>query len=255
MLRIALPLVLVFAPAAHADPVQVHYAAYAAGLNVLVMDATLDVSPQRYRLSLGFRTAGTFAMFVHSQIQSRVDGAFINGAAAPTRFVSAGVLRGEQRLTQIDYQAGHPVVGKLLPPVDEEREPVSAEQRSGTVDTLSAMAQLIRQVNETGRCDGTVPTFDGRRLATMRAWTVGIDDLPPTRLSSYAGRALHCGFEGVQTGGFVRDDDRDRVRRPHRGEAWFAAVTPGQPMIPVRISFHTRWFGDATMFIAPPGPP
>ncbi len=252
MLRSVLPAILLFLPTlAYAEPVQAHYAAYAAGLNVLVMDATLDVSPQRYRLEIGFKTAGTFALFIHSQIQSRVEGNFASSVAAPSRFASAGVLRGEQRLTQIDYQSGQPVISKLMPPSEKEREPVPPEQQRGTVDTMSAMAQLIRQVNETGRCDGSVRTFDGRRLATLRAWTIGNEDLPPTKLSSYAGRALHCGFEGKQLGGFAFDEDRERLQRPQLGGAWFAAVSPGQPMIPVRISFHTRWFGDATMFITP----
>jgi hypothetical protein len=254
MLRFALPLLLVALPqAVRADPVQAHYAAYAAGLNVLVMDASIDLSPQRYRLTVDFQTAGTFSVFVHSQTRSRVEGAFVHDIAAPTRFTSAGVLRGEQRLTQIDYQAGQPVISRLVPPADQEREPVPPEQQRGTVDTLSAMAQLVRQVNETGRCEGSVRTFDGRRLATLRAWTVGLEDLPPTRLSSYAGRALHCGFEGRQLGGFVRDEDRERLQRPQLGNAWFAATAAGQPLIPVRISFQTRWFGDATMFITPPG--
>ncbi len=113
------------------------------------------------------------------------------------------------------------------------------------------MAQLIRQVNATGRCEGSARTFDGRRLATMRAWTVGYEDVPPTRLSSFAGRALHCEFEGRQIGGFVLDEDRERLERPQRGSAWFAAITPGGPLVPVRISFHTHWFGDATMYLAP----
>lgn len=247
-----LALIAVLLPAsAVADPVQVHYAAYAAGLNVVQMDAALDIQPQRYRLRLAYHTAGTFSVFVRSQQDTTVDGTFAAGRAVPTRFVSTGVLSGAQRLTEIDYRGGQPVIRQLVPPNGGEREPVPDERQRGTIDTLSAMAQLIHRVNETGSCDGAARTFDGRRLAELRAVTVGFEELPPTRLSSYAGRALHCSFEGRQLGGFSLDQDRARLQQPQPGQAWFAAITPGGPMIPVRISFRTRWFGDATMFIAP----
>lgn len=253
MLPRACLLLLLFPLAARADPVQAHYDAYAAGLNVVALDASLDVSPSSYRLSLDYRTTGAFGLLVHSQLETTVEGAFAAGRAEPARFVSTGVLRGGPRVTEIEYRNGQPVVRRLLPPAEGEREPVPAALQRGTVDTLSAMAQLIRQVNLTGRCDGSARTFDGRRLAELRAWTVGLEDLPPTRLSSFAGRALHCGFEGRLLAGFSLDQNRKRLQRPQRGSAWFASVAPGTPMIPVRISFRTRWFGDATMVIAPKG--
>ena len=237
---------------ARAETATAHYAAYAAGLNVLVMDARFDISPGDYRLQLDYRTTGTFGLFVRSQQSTVVQGGLVAGKAAPLRFSSSGVLRGEPRLTEIDYRDGQPLVRQLVPPNDKERESVPDADRRGTIDTLSAMAQLISQVTRTGRCDGTVRTFDGRRLASLRSWTIGTEVLPPSTVSTYSGPALHCEFEGRQLGGFMLDEDRERLVRPQRGSAWFAAVAPGGPSLPVRISFHTRWFGDATMFIAAP---
>jgi len=248
MCRVLLALVLLPA-AARADPVQASYAAYAAGLNVINVGAAFDVTPARYRVHLTYRTAGAFGLVVRGQQDTTVEGQFVAGRAAPQRFFSTGVLRGQPRLTVMDYAAGQPVIRQLTPPPEQEREPVPAVQQRGTIDTLSAMAQLLRQVNESGRCEGRVMTFDARRLAELSAQTVGQEFLPPTRLSSYTGNALHCEFEGRQFGGFMLDEDRERLQRPQRGDAWFAATTPGGPLIPVRISFRTRWFGNATMFI------
>ena len=232
-----------------AEPVQASYDAYAAGLNVLKMDATIDVGPASYRVRLAYRTAGAFSLVVHAQQDTTVDGGFANGRVEPHRFYSAGSLRGQTRVTQIDYQRGQPVVRQLLPPNETEREPVAPERQADTVDTLSAMANLVRQVNQTGRCDGRIVTFDGRRLSELSARTAGQDYLPETSLSSFKGRALHCTFEGRQLGGFKLDEDRTTLQRPQYGNAWFAAATPGGPMIPVRISFRTHWFGDATMYL------
>lgn len=246
----ALTVFLAAARDTRAEAVQVHYAAYAAGLNVVRMDAGLDVSSERYRLVLAYRTAGTFGLFMRSQQETIVEGGFAGLRAEPRRFVSRGVLSGAPRVTDIAYAGGQPVLRQLVPPNGEEREAVAEPLQRGTIDTLSAMAQLIRQVNQTGRCDGSVRTFDGRRLAELRATTVGTELLPPTNLSSYAGPALHCRFEGRQLGGFSLDGDRAQLEKPQVGDAWLAAAAPGQPMIPVRIAFRTRWFGDATMFIA-----
>ena len=248
LLRSCIALLLV-PIAARADPAEAHYAAYAAGLNVIVMDARLDLSPSRYELQIDYRTTGAFGLFVHSQQHTVVQGAFTAGRAMPRRFFSTGVLRGDRRVTDIDYRDGQPSVRQLVPANDHEREPVAPELQRGTIDSLSAMAQLVEQVTRSGTCDGTVRTFDGRRLAQLRAWAVGYDVVPPSNLSIFAGRALHCDFEGRQLGGFMLDEDRERLQRPQRGSAWFAALTPNGPILPVRISFHTRWFGDATMFI------
>ncbi len=243
-------LALMLVPAvAQAEAVKARYAAYAAGLNVVVVEAAFELTPAAYRLQLDYRTTGTFGVFVRSQQNTVVQGGFAAGRAVPVRFTSSGSLRGEQRVTEIDYREGQPVVRQLVPPNDKEREAVAAEQQRGTIDTLSAMAQLVSQVGRTGRCDGTVQTFDGRRLASLRSWTVGMAPIPASSVSSFSGPALQCEFEGRQLGGFTLNEDRERLQQPQRGSAWFAAVTPGGPMLPVRISFHTRWFGDATMYI------
>ena len=237
---------------AHAETAAGHYLAFAAGLNVIAMDAQFDVSPTAYRLQIDYRTTGTFGLFVRSEQATTVTGTFVAGRAVPRQFVSGGVLRGEPRKTDIEYRLGQPEVRALVPPNDKEREGVPDEQRRGTIDTLSAIAQVMEQVSRTGRCEGDVRTFDGRRLATLRAWTVGTEVIPPSSISSFSGPAVHCEFEGRQVGGFMLDEDRAKLQEPQRGSAWFAAVKPGGPALPVRISFRTRWFGEATMYLAPP---
>ncbi len=233
-----------------AGAVEAHYEAYAAGVNVVDMDADFDVQPDQYRVRLEFQTVGGLRLFLSSHIASTVQGRFVAGRPAPGRFYSSGTLRGGTRVTQIDYVNGQPLVRQLQPPNESEREPVAAEQQRDTVDTLSAMAELIHQVNTTGRCEGRVTTFDGRRLSVLEARTEGEQALERTGRSSFAGMTTRCAFVGRQLGGFTLDEDRAELARPQMGTAWLAAVAPGGPKIPVRIAFRTRWFGEATMYIA-----
>ena len=77
--------------------------------------------------------------------------------------------------------------------------------------------------------------------------------LEATGRSSFAGPALRCDFTGRMLAGFLLGDDRERDRRPVRGSAWLAPVTSGGPRLPVRMTFETRWFGEATMYLVDVG--
>ena len=252
MRYLAAALLLCLAPVARAQPVSAHYAAYSTGLNVLRLDAELAIGPRDYRVRLTYRTAGTVGALVRAEQDTVVEGAFVGDHPVPRRFYSAGHFRGRPRVTQIDYPRGQPEIRTLTPPNQEEREPVAPADQAGTIDSVSAMAQLVRQVNATGRCDGQSRTYDGRRLAELIAHTAGREVLEQTGRSSFAGSALRCDFEGRQLGGFRLDADRAAAQRPRRGTAWFAAVTLNGPMIPVRIQFETDLIGSLTMYLAAP---
>ena len=233
-----------------ARAVEVHYETYAAGLNVIDLDADIDVTTDRYRVRVDYRTVGGLSLLMSSQQSTTVEGRFVSGRPVPDRFYSVGTLRGSQRVTRIDYRDGQPLIRQLVPPTETEREPVPPAQQADTIDTLSAMADLIHTIQRTGRCDGRATTFDGRRLSMLEARTAGPQTLEPTGRSSFAGMTLRCDFIGRQTAGFMLAEDRATLQRPHTSTAWFAPLTPGGPLVPVRIAFHTRWFGDATMYLA-----
>ena len=61
--------------------------------------------------------------------------------------------------------------------------------------------------------------------------------------------ALRCDFAGRMQAGFRFDDNRERDSKPLHGSAWLAPVTTGGPNLPVRMTFETSWFGDATMYV------
>ena len=250
-MRILLGLLLVVF-AVPAEAVEVHYEAYAAGLNVVAMDADFDVTADRYRVKLDYRTVGGLSVLFSSRQSTTVEGRFVGDRAVPQRFYSAGTLRGAPRVTQIDYRDGQPVVRQLVPATETEREPVAPAQQADTIDSLSAMAELIHTIQRTGRCDGRATTFDGRRLSMLDARTAGPQALESSWRSSFAGMTLRCDFVGRQLAGFMLNEDRATLQRPQMGTAWFAPLVPGGAVVPVRIAFRTRWFGDATMYVAAP---
>jgi hypothetical protein len=250
LLLVALP---VLSPAAMAQPraeaLTFEFATYAAGLNVVNFEGSFTADERQYRLELTYHTAGVFGAVVHSDMDTRVNGVWTDNTVSPLQFYSWGHIRGVPRRSLIDYANGVPEIKDLQPPNEVEREPVPLAAQRDTVDSLSAIALLMRHVADTGRCDGSATTFDGRRLGRISVQTAGEETLTPSHGSQYSGPALRCDFVGQQLAGFRHDEDPEVVRQPHRGSAWFASLTPGAVPVPVRLSFHTKWFGDAIAYL------
>jgi hypothetical protein len=234
--------------ASASTPVHLTYETYALGFPVSSLSATLDLGAQSYRIDLAFRTIGIAAFFSAGHQRSIVQGVWDRGRPVPHWFAGDGVWHGQNRHVLIEYHQGQPSVLSLVPPTDPGREPVPPAMTANTVDQLSAIGLVIRRVAETGRCDASTRTYDGRRLATFEAVTVGEQVLTANDRSKFQGPALRCDFQGRLLAGFMRGAGEE-ARRPKHGSAWLATVVPGAPPFPVRITFETSWLGQATMYL------
>jgi hypothetical protein len=245
---LALPLGLLAAGegvAAQLGPVQASYTAYFSGFSVATVEASIDLGAEAYRVAATMRTTGMLAMIIRGEqvtlVEGRVQPAAAPLALAPSRFLTEGTWRSTLRRVAMSWTGGQPEVLSLLPAAQDEREPVPAELQRDTVDTLTALAALVRQAAGTGRCDGAAQVFDGRRRSDFTATTEGMETLAANQWSGFSGPALRCRFEGRQVAGFWKKGDREEAARPRGGQAWFASPGPGLPMIPVRIEADSNW--------------
>lgn len=229
--------------------VQLVYDAYAAGIEVMQMHASFGLGPWNYRVSVDYHTTGLVGLLYRGHQTNSVRGNWQDEHADPLEFFGEGVWRGQKRRTLIDYNHGIPNVKDLQPPQEEERETVPSELQLHTMDTLSALAQLMRGVDRASSCESAVHTYDGRRVLDVVARTGGQERLEATRSSIYSGPTLRCDFEGRELAGFLIGENDPEHRRPLQGSAWLAPMLPGAPPLPVRIAFQTRWFGWATMYL------
>lgn len=252
-----LPCSAVAQPAA---TVHASYAGSALGIEVMKLETTVTMDDAGYHVGLSFRTVGLMSVFASSEQHMTVWGGWRHGVPVPQRFRAWGSLRGAARETLIDYDNGQPSVRALTPANDGEREEVPAPVRGGTLDTLSAIAFLVRLVADTGGCDGHTRVFDGRRLTEIGAHTVGGVVPADGEAGSYQGMMRRCDFTGRQLAGFLLEDSTWQ-RQPHNGTAWMARAVPGGPPLPVRLIFETRWVGEIDLVLTdagsgplPPGP-
>jgi hypothetical protein len=253
MRRAVVPLLLCLlatpATAQQVAQVRLSYDTYAAGLEVMQMHAFLGIGPWNYRINVNYHTTGLVGLLYRGHQTNTVRGQWNEMHAEPLQFLGEGAWRGTQRRTLIDYDHGLPQIRDLQPPQQTEREPVPAELQRNTVDTLSALAQLIRTVEQGRSCETAVHTYDGRRVLDIVAHTGGAETLAPSRGSIFSGTTLRCDFEGRELAGFLLGEDTPEHRQPLHGSAWLAPMLPGTPPLPVRIAFETRWFGWATMYL------
>ena len=231
-------------PAA-AQAVRATYEVHAAGMVVMEIEARFDLSAEDYRVETRVRTRGVAALFASGEQTTRVSGGWSGATPLPANYVSEGVWRGRARRTALDWQGGAVRVVALVPPNEEEREPVSDELRRGTVDALSALAGLSRQVGADQGCALSAPVFDGRQRSDFTAANGWREVILPWR-DAWRGEALRCDVEGVQVAGFRFDGQWRENATPRRAVAWIAPPYAGAPPLPVRVDMPSRWFGTAT---------
>ena len=225
------------------------YALSSHGLHLLDVDTHTQLTEAGYAITAHSRAVGLVGFLARSDVTSVASGRFDGSAVRPDRYASSGRSRGADRITEIRYPAHDPVV-EVLQPAEPERDPVPASETRNSIDTLSAIVGLSRQVAQTGRCDGSALVFDGHRLSRLDARTIGTEPVPDPSGAGFKGNALRCDFSSRQIAGFLHDANRARLMRPLHGSAWLAVPVPGAPVAAVRATFESPLFGTATLRLA-----
>jgi hypothetical protein len=224
------------------------YAIYARGFRAMVLNADLVLDNASYQVSISDHTVGFIGALVSNRVASTSTGTFTGSTVHPEHYQSAGYSRGADRRTEIEYDGARPRV-VVLSPVEPKRDVVPAGETIGTVDTLSPVASLMREIVTTDRCDGTFNVYDGARLTRIVATTAGNETLPKVDRSPYAGAALHCDFTTQVIAGFLHDDNYARSHEVQHGTAWVARVVPGGPPVPIRVQFTTPDHGSILIYL------
>jgi hypothetical protein len=232
-----------------ADGAQLSYTTYVVAVPVVEAVLTVDLAPATYRTSLRFHTIGIANLFANSLVEDHVHGLFAADLAAPIEYTSQVRLRGDDRFVGMVWRDGSPVVTALTPGTGEEREDVPPALSAHTIDPLSALTRWLRLVEQTGGCDASSRTYNGRRLQLFEVKAAGEEDIPASGRSSFVGRGLRCEFTERTLAGFRLDSRRGEEARPRRGTIWLARVLPGAPRLPVRAAVETPWFGDAMIYL------
>ncbi len=225
---------------AHANPVEADYTVSQMGVTVMDVRITIDQAGESYRLATVSRSRGIGRLLLPREAIAEAEGGLRGPLVLPSRYRTDSEWRGTPRRTVMEYVSGVPRLAVLEPPEGPDRIPVRPEETVGTIDSLSALLRLSRDVAATGRCDLTGAIFDGRRRLEWTSRTIGVGASP---VRGVPGEALRCALESRLVSGFRRSDDPATAGRPRQAEAWLAVVGPDLPPLPLRVEFPSTFLG------------
>ena len=148
------------------------------GIPIGRINITASEGATGYRMVVDTKTSGIAQLFSDERTEASVEG--IGGLGTPylpRRYASAPQKNGKGQRTTITYdEAGKILSLERLPGDDPNWRPVVPRDQANTAtDPITAAFALRRRLHEalaTGQTSAAVRTYDGARLATMRATIV-----------------------------------------------------------------------------------
>lgn len=249
-LRIALPLllaavltaVLPFKTGSAEAPksLLLSYDMWEGGLHALSLETRMNRGESAYSVKFSVRTRG-LAWLVHPfSLKAQTDGIADEQGLRPLHYRSTSEKRGKTRRQEITYLED----GSL----DVRREPKKTGKRkknrvpedltSGTLDPASALLSIIDAFARAGRCEGSIPVYDGRRRYDLLVTQTGSRSLKSNGYGMYSGPATVCRIAVEQLAGFKKKRQR-KGRFPSVIDVWLAPLAGGDLAVPVRLEGKT----------------
>jgi hypothetical protein len=174
----------------------------------------------------------------HSEVRGRL------GADSVQPQVYRGEVHrsGVDTRSRVDYAADGAVIGESTPPAMTPW-PVTPALMRGTVDQLTALFMMERQLAARASCALTVAVFDGRRRYDLHFADGAPETIAVAGKRGAGTTAQVCYMRREAIAGFV--DDSGTSEGAHAGKLWYARLLPGDLMIPVQMEFSTE-FGAVT---------
>jgi hypothetical protein len=217
--------------------VDLTYDVYLGGLHIFTFDVGMTLQPDRYRVTAEGGTQGMVGWLYGWQTKAAAEGLDRNGRIEPQRYDVESNWQGTARTVQLGFaEAGRYDLQQTPPPEpDPDIEGELPELLpDGTVDPLSLAIAASRALEQNGRCDQTVPVFDGRRRYDLTLTHIDAATLPQSEYSIYQGPAVRCSFSMKRISGFRKSWKTRRPVDASPPTIWVAAIREGLPPVPVR---------------------
>ena len=230
-------------PDAAERQLRLDYRVYVGGFRTVDMVFESRLEPDGYAMRLRLDARGLIEWLFTWNMTAESEGRLVDGRVVPVRASSRSTWRGRERRIELEFPAdgGAPVSSVDPAPRNDERDPVPAALRLGTVDLATAIVATLRVVDATGRCDYTARVFDGRRRFDLVFSPAGEGRVRATGYSAYAGPALRCALRLVRIAGFRKTRQRLRWANTDTAILWLARLFPDTSPVPVRIELETRF--------------
>lgn len=221
------------------------YDVYYSLLRLMTIESRSLVAPDVYSLQSRMETVGVIGVLFPWTYRSEVHGRIRGAQLAPDVFHSRSEFRDFVQQVSLRYGEDGPV-GEVSPfRLDilgdgYTRDEVPPEMRAGTIDPLTEIAALARQLARGEGCAGVRRVFDGLRRYDIVYEDLGETELEESSYDAYAGRARQCRSRLVPLAGFFKpkdDEERDSLTAV---TAWLMPPLPDVAPAPVRLLVEGR---------------
>jgi hypothetical protein len=233
---------LLASPANAADKIAMRFEVFGlAGLHVATDRTLIEENGASYAITGEVKTTGIAGMFQDFQKKSTARGRLAATGVQPETY-SADVRRDKaERHDKIDFRANATASGTSSPAAKAD---TAAGPPRDAVDPLTAYFLVERRLGQGGNCSLTVPVFDGLHRYDLKFTDLGEQKLSGAKERHYSGDAHACKMTRENLAGMpekdkAKDNDKDKVEMPQRGTMWYARLTPGDLMLPVKVELVT----------------
>jgi hypothetical protein len=219
--------------------VDLTYDVYLGGLHIFTFDVDMTLQPDRYRVSAEGATQGMIGWLYAWQTKLAAEGLDRNGRIEPLRYDVDSNWQSNRRMTHLSFDEGGRYELQRTPPPEPDPDiegelPESLPE--GIVDPLSLAVAASRALQQNGRCDQTLPVFDGQRRYDLTLTHIDEAALPPSEYSAYHGPAVRCSFSMKRISGFRKSwrTKRQAAADVSPPTIWVAPIREDLPPLPVR---------------------
>ncbi len=221
--------------------ISLSYHLWEGGLHAFSFETRLNRGDNTYSVNLSARTEGLVELLYPFKLKARTDGIADEYGLRPTHYRSTSKKRGKKRRQDITYLNDGSLDVRIEPEKDAKRLAEMPETLTfGTLDPASAVFSIIEAFTHVGRCEGSIPVYDGRRRYNLVVTQVGERTLRPSSYGMYSGPATVCRVAVEPLAGFKKKKKKRSNRAfPSTVKVWMAPVAEGEVAVPVRLEGKT----------------
>jgi hypothetical protein len=224
---------------ASARTLDLTYDVYLGGLHIFAFDVDMTLQPDHYRVTAEGATQGVIGWLYEWRTKLAAEGSDRNGRIEARHYAIDSNWQGNRRTVDLGFAGDGRYELRRTPPPEPDPDIEGGLPETlpeGTLDPLSLAVAASRVLMETGRCDQTVPVFDGQRRYDLTLKHIDESTLPPSEYSIYQGPAVRCGVGMKRISGFRKSwkSKRQWDAPSSAPTIWVAAIRPDLPPVPVR---------------------
>ncbi|TQS71549.1 DUF3108 domain-containing protein [Rhodobacteraceae bacterium] len=191
-------------PAAHADQTdQIVFDVVLRGIKAGELRINGKIQGQGYGAKGVLMTTGIVGAVRKLRYDASVNGYTSGDSFTPTRYEETANTPDRNRKSTMVYQRGTPVSVSQTPPRKPRATDLDPARQGGTVDPLTALYSVLRNVDRAEACNRAVEMFDGSRRTKV---TLGAPQS--------SGNQVVCAGEYRRIGGFSDREMAEKTRFP-----------------------------------------